>query len=134
MEYSRHEKCFLNTYDFCFAKKIQELIPTLTREHCYGCMVDHPSQREHSCLLFTELECLEQFFVEAYDKISLKDVISTVKPCSIWECIDDCEMKLKKEVYDKLSQDRSYCEKNKPKPSKVYQLVEALIKTEDRFS
>lgn len=29
-------------------------------------MIDHPSQRDHLCLLFTELECLEQYFVFAF--------------------------------------------------------------------
>ena len=124
----------METLTFSYAKRIQDRLPVVAREHCYGCEINHPSQIQHTCLMCTDLEHLELYFDDAYERISMAEVLKTIKPNSVWDdFVDSAELKAKREVYEVLCKDIDYCEENKPEKSNVYKLVEAFIKTGDRF-
>ena len=47
----------------------------LRKEKCYGCEIDHPSQRQHDCIMMTEDETWESYGLEAVQHIFEKDMI-----------------------------------------------------------
>ena len=80
MERLSQIKCFMETLTFSYAKRIQDRLPVVAREHCYGCEINHPSQIQHTCLMCTDLEHLELYFDDAYERISMAEVLKTIKP------------------------------------------------------
>ena len=49
----------------CYAEEIASVINQLVVENCNGCIIDHPSQRQHPCLMMVSDERLSLFFVDA---------------------------------------------------------------------
>ena len=54
----------------CYAEEIASVINQLVVENCNGCIIDHPSQREHPCLMMESDERLSMYFDDALLKIS----------------------------------------------------------------
>ena len=54
----------------CYAEEIVSVIAKLVVENCSGCIIDHPSQRQHPCLMMESDEKLSMYFDDALSKIS----------------------------------------------------------------
>ena len=54
----------------CYAGEIASVINQLVVENCNGCIIDHPSQRQHPCLMMESDERLSMYFDDALSKIS----------------------------------------------------------------
>ncbi len=59
----------------CYAEEISSVISNLVVENCNGCITDHPSQRQHPCLMMKSDERLFLYFDEALPRISEAKVI-----------------------------------------------------------
>ena len=49
----------------CYAEEIASVINQLVVENCNGCIIDHPSQRQHPCLMMESDERLSLYFDDA---------------------------------------------------------------------
>ena len=58
--------------EFLYNKTILELLNDVVMEYCYGCEVDHPSQVQHTCLMWTWVEHLDTYFNLAFEKKSMR--------------------------------------------------------------
>ena len=58
-----------------FTDVVNERVETLKKEKCYGCEVDHPSQRHHDCLMMSEDEAWMIYGAEAVQLI-IQELIS----------------------------------------------------------
>ena len=54
----------------CYAREVVYVIPNLVVENCNGCIIGHPSQRQHPCLMMESNERLLFYFDDALSKIS----------------------------------------------------------------
>ena len=54
----------------CYAEEIVPVINQLVVENCNGCILDHPSQRQHPCLMMESDERLSLYFDGALSKVS----------------------------------------------------------------
>ena len=61
-------KNLCNLIDAVFVETVPSLVKKLHTETCCGCLVDHPSQRRHDCLMMTEKEGWEKHGLEAIEK------------------------------------------------------------------
>jgi hypothetical protein len=59
----------------CYAEEISSVISNLVVENCNGCIIDHPSQRQHPCLMMESDERLFLYFDEALSRISEAKII-----------------------------------------------------------
>ena len=71
----------------CYAEEIASVINQLLVENCNGCIIDHPSQRQHPCLMMESDERLSLYFDDALSKVSEASVmenfmnsLSDIKP------------------------------------------------------
>ena len=46
----------------CYAEDIASVLNQLVVENCNGCIIDHPSQRQHPCLMMESDERLSLYF------------------------------------------------------------------------
>ena len=63
----------MSIYNIVFAKKLREEIVTLATRHCYGFEVNHPSQAQHTCLMWTEFEHLDMYLEEALETVDREE-------------------------------------------------------------
>jgi hypothetical protein len=62
----------MNSYfDFVYAKALHEVKGLTVRKHCYGCEINHPSQKEHDCIMISDDE---EYQIEFYFNNMIKDV------------------------------------------------------------
>ena len=61
----------------CYADKIVGIICKLVSQNCYGCSINHPSQREHDCLMMEAEERLWTYFDDALIKGSEESVMES---------------------------------------------------------
>ena len=54
----------------CYAEEIASVINQLVVENCNGCIIDHPSQRQHPCLIMESDEILSMYFDDTLSEIS----------------------------------------------------------------
>jgi hypothetical protein len=54
---------------------------TLATKHCNGCEVSHPSQRQHTCLMWTEFENLDMYLEEALETVDRICAIQGILKC-----------------------------------------------------
>ena len=67
----KNEKRKKRTMKLLFAKHILKIMPDLIHEKCYGCQVDHPSQRHHDvCCMMKKEERVEAVFETALGRIN----------------------------------------------------------------
>lgn len=67
----RIEKKLLKSY----AEEIASNISRLVTENCNGCLIDHPSQRQHDCLMMERDEQLCLYYDRALEKVSEANVM-----------------------------------------------------------
>jgi hypothetical protein len=63
----------MSIYNIVFVKKLREEIVTLATRHCYGFEVNHPSQAQHTCLMWTEFEHLDMYLEEALETVDREE-------------------------------------------------------------
>ena len=61
--------------DILSAEKTKNNIEKLTNDMCYGCFIDHPSQTQHTCLMDTLEEKLDNVCVEALDNVYMTTLV-----------------------------------------------------------
>ena len=61
-------KNLCNLIDAVFVETVSSLVEKLRTETCCGCLVDHPSQRRHDCLMMTERKGWETHGLEAIER------------------------------------------------------------------
>ena len=59
----------------CYAEEIACAISVLVVENCNGCIIDHPSQRQHLCLMMENEERLLMYFDIACSRVSETSVM-----------------------------------------------------------
>ena len=59
----------------CYAEEIACVISILVVENCNGCIIDHPSQRQHPCLMMENDEKLLLYFYIAFSNVSEANVM-----------------------------------------------------------
>ena len=59
----------------CYAEEIACAISVLVVENCNGCIIDHPSQRQHPCLMMENDEKLLLYFDIAFSRVSEANVM-----------------------------------------------------------
>ena len=59
----------------CYAEEIACAISVLVVENCNGCIIDHPSQRQHPCLMMENEERLLIYFDIACSRVSEASVM-----------------------------------------------------------
>jgi hypothetical protein len=69
-------RMMVEIYMFTYPRKVREVVVDLTRKHCYGCRINHPSQRNHSCLMMSDLEHLNMYFDDAMEEIDCHEVLN----------------------------------------------------------
>ena len=65
-----------HVFQLAFAAVCDELIQQETLGRCLRCAVNHPSQREHSCLMMDDEEAWFRYFDQAIDDIDLAHVMT----------------------------------------------------------
>jgi hypothetical protein len=65
----------VSIYHMVFTKKMRDELVTLAKKNCYGCEVNHPSQTQHTCLMWTELEHLSVYLEEALETVDREEVL-----------------------------------------------------------
>ena len=59
----------------CYAEEIACAISVLVVENCNGCIIDHPSQRQHPCLMMENDEKLLLYFDIAFSRVPEANVM-----------------------------------------------------------
>lgn len=62
-------------FDFMYAKAMHECLPTIVKENCYGCEVDHPSQLQHACLIYDHEESIYMYFDELLSAVNEDSIL-----------------------------------------------------------
>lgn len=57
---------------FMFAKAVIADINLTVLSHCYGCEINHPSQREHTCIMLSDEERLDWYGHETLENLDKK--------------------------------------------------------------
>ena len=72
-----------------FARQILNILPDIIHEKCYGCSVNHPSQKHHNvCMMMTNEEKIEYCLDSALERIDKKEMLQKFKDSLT---IDVCE-------------------------------------------
>lgn len=115
------------TLDFLYARTVLELLNEVVKDNCYGCEIDHPSQTQHTCLMWTTTEHLDTYFEQTFNKIKYGDVIIQLR-----EQVElmDIPNYLKNSVF---AQFQEWCDIHKPKADTIRFAAEKLLSLENRF-
>ena len=59
-----------------YVRRVAILIARLSTSACYGCIVDHPSQRQHDVCLLQKETLVDRLFEEAVSSIQESDIVT----------------------------------------------------------
>ena len=59
----------------CYAEETASRVMVLVTEYCNGCLIDHPSQRQHDCLMMEVDERMCLYFDEAVNSVSEATIV-----------------------------------------------------------
>jgi hypothetical protein len=59
----------------CYAEEITSAITSMVLKNCNGCLIDHPSQRQHDCLMMEADERLWLYFDAALVSVSEAEIV-----------------------------------------------------------
>jgi hypothetical protein len=121
------ERFLKHTMEFLYARTILELLNDVVEENCYGCEVDHPSQVQHTCLMWTQVEHLDTYFNLTFEKIIYENMVSKLR--NEVE-IMDIPIDYKNNVLDQFA---DWCKEHKPNTGTVRYIAERLLLLENRF-
>ena len=117
-------------YTLVYAKQILYELRDVAEQKCYGCEVGHPSQIQHSCLMMSDFEKLETYFLDALEKVDMVDVLymwkQEVLAYDMW-----CEEKQIKAI--NLYENSDFLKKNSPSAETLKSELETLLTFEHRF-
>lgn len=124
----------MNSYfDFVYAKALCQVKGTAVRKNCYGCQMNHPSQKQHDCIMITDDDeyQIDFYFEEMLKEVNEKDIIQS------WEDIVRVS-NISPEVIDlhKLvisSEDFLQMMKTEQWRSKMKRMVLTINRLEDRL-
>lgn len=116
-----------HTLNFLYARSILGVLDDVVKEHCYGCEIDHPSQTQHTCLMWTKAEHLDIYFDKAFEKVIYACIVSKMrKQVEIMDIPLDSKDKL-------LNDLENWCYNHKPKQEDLRSTTERLFSLENRF-
>ena len=76
---TRTSVMLMNSYfDFMYAKALLSVKDTTIKRSCHGCEIDHPSQRQHDCIMRMDNEDAEEYYIDFYFDDILKAVDESV--------------------------------------------------------
>jgi protein associated with RNAse G/E len=123
----------VSIYNIVFAKKLREEIVTLAAKHCYGCKVNHPSQAQHTSLMWTEFEHLDVYLEEALETVDREEVRKQ------WDKLRYSE-KIRVEIdehyrksFIELLQDTEWCRTHLPKVEIIHKDVKHIMHLRRRY-
>ena len=108
---------------FTYARKVREEVGHLIREHCFGCRPDHPSQRNHPCLMMSEFEHLNIYFDDAMENVKCEEVLNLWKKETQLTDISETL----KDTFIKLLQNSKWQKKHLPSKTGFYDMVKRII-------
>ena len=120
----------IDIYLFLYARKVVEEVRLLTRKHCFGCRNNHPSQRNHSCLMMSELEQLNIYFDDALENVDCEELLELWKRDTK---LTDISLELKN-TFINLLQNCEWRENNLPDKDGFYEMTKKIIQLSDRFT
>lgn len=121
------EKLVQHTLQFLYARTVLEILPKVVTESCYGCDVNHPSQVQHTCLMWSRTEHLDTYFDIAFKRIDEKDIVSKlINQVELMEIPLDYKE-------DFISTIDDWCIQHKPNTQTVFNMCLRLISLECRF-
>lgn len=120
----------IDIYLFLYARKVVEEVRLLTRKHCFGCRNNHPSQRNHSCLMMSELEQLNIYFDDALENVDCEELLELWKRDTK---LTDISLELKN-TFINLLQNCEWRENNLPDKDGFYEMTKKIIQLGDRFT
>ena len=62
-------------FDFMYAEALHHYFPTIVRQNCYGCKGNHPSQLQHSCIIYDDEEHIYMYFDELLSAIDEDSIL-----------------------------------------------------------
>ena len=135
MELSEDSIRFMvSIYNIEFARHLREEIVSLATKHCYGCEVSHPSQTQHTCLMWTEFEHLDVYLEEALETVDREEVRK--KWCNEMTRMDKMRYNenIRVEIdqhsrkrFIELLQDTEWCRTNLPKVEMIHRDVKNIM-------
>lgn len=124
---SKVNRLLKHTLNFLYARSILGVLDDVVKEHCYGCEIDHPSQTQHTCLMWTKAEHLDIYFDKAFEKVIYASIVSKMrKQVEIMDIPLDSKDKL-------LNDLENWCYNHKPKQEDLRSTTERLFSLENRF-
>ena len=95
-----------------YAIHLKRVIPSVARRLCYGCQVDHPSQKQHDvCLMMTEEERILHCLKAALLEIKEKKVLRLFRRfASLGICLHSFEYIFEVGWRKELWRDKSWCD------------------------
>lgn len=122
-------KVMVEIYMFTYARKVRDEIEQLTQKHCFGCRNNDPSQRNHSCLMWSEMERLSFYFDDAMERIDCQEVLN------LWKNetqLTDISQDLK-DIFERLLRSDEWRENHLPSKDRFYDMVKNIMQLNHRF-
>ena len=67
----------MNCMKLLYAKHVIKVLPEIIKEKCFGCVVDHPSQKHHNvCLMMEKDEKIEICMDDALQRINEEEIFN----------------------------------------------------------
>jgi len=124
----------MSIYNIEFARHLWKEIVNLATKHCYGCEVNHPSQTQHTCLMWTEFEHLDMYLEEALDTIDHEEVRNKWKnemtQMDEMKYNENCRVDISehsRKTFIELLQDTKWCRNNLPKVERIHKDIQDII-------
>jgi hypothetical protein len=119
---SADHKKLCNLLEMILAWAVSDEVHKLCKERCYGCEVDHPSQRRHDCLMLTIEEKWITYGLEAIERVNSKRMI--------WRLFLEALRILKLECHNSIVDHLRDLERD-PDSAMVYSLMELHLDTDN---
>lgn len=87
-ESTAHVMIMNSYFDFVYAKAMHDQLGSVVRQECYGCQVDHPSQVQHSSVMFEENENIKMYFDHLLTAVSENEFFFSW--CEIMDALSIC--------------------------------------------
>ena len=65
---------FRKTLSQLFTEKIKGIFWDIVRDNCNGCRIDHPSQRQHICIMLDVDDLIRELFVTLLDYVDWEEL------------------------------------------------------------
>lgn len=127
MTVDRTDRLMRHILKYLYARMVLDLLPHVVIENCYGCEVDHPSQVQHTCLMWTKMEHLGIYFDTVYKKIDEKDIVNKMKNQAD---LMDAPYDYKQEF---ISTVEDWCIQHKPNAENLLHWCKRMVSLEERL-